>query len=431
MLPEPPRPTATAGRRALAALIRHRSLLPVLAALQAELGDVFRLPVPGFEPVVLCGPEAARFVTIDARGDLRWRIATDPVARLLRDGVLVTDGADHDRLRALMTPSLHRRVIERHVAEMVGRVDRRAARWPEGVPVDLLPEIRRLTLEILTRAVFDVDVSPDLGRLWHSILRLLEYISPGLWVVWPAAPRPGFGPAIRQMDSYLLQLIAARRAGGARGDDLLSALVRGGLPDESIRDQLLTMLIAGHDTNTALFAWALVALGQQPEARRQAQAEVDSALRGRPPDARSVEALPFLAQVIKETLRLYPPIHVGNRLAARDLEFGGYRLPAGTRVLFSIYLTHRHPRYWPNADQFRPERFAADRAAPGPLTFLPFGAGPRYCIGASMAQVEARVVLARLLQLFDFDLIDSRITLKMGATLEPSPGVTVRLRRRD
>jgi hypothetical protein len=140
--------------------------------------------------------------------------------------------------------------------------------------------------------------------------------------------------------------------------------------------------------------------------------------------------LPLLERVIQETLRLYPPIHMSNRLAARDLEFAGRRIPAGTRVLFSIFLTQRHPRWWPEPARFEPERFNRETTAPpAPFTYLPFGAGPRFCLGAVMAQVEMKVVLARLLQCFDFDLVSPAVGWRMGATLEPH-GLRMRVRRR-
>jgi cytochrome P450 len=418
----PPRPGPASGLRALRALAQERNLLAPLAALRANLGDVYQLPFPNFNPVVLAGPEAARFVLVESRDDFRWRIETDPVARVLRRGLLVEDGEAHDKLRALMTPALHRRLIERQVATMWQCADEVTGDWREGEPIEPLAEMRRIALLCLTRILFNADIAPELHRIWQPLLRTLAYIGPGPWLLWPAVPRPGYARALRQMDDYLFRLIALRRASPSTGDDLLSLLVNSELSDDLIRDQLLTMLIAGHDTVTALMAWALCALAQHPRALTQARAEVESVLRGEPPTADNVQRLRYLERVVKETLRLYPPIHVSNRLAARDLEFDGRRIPAGTRVLFSIFLTHRHPRYWPDPERFDPERFDPDRCAPpAPFTYLPFGGGPRFCIGAVMAQIEAKVVLARLIQRFDFQLLSANVGLRMGATLEPQP----------
>jgi cytochrome P450 len=428
MLTPPPIPDSAAGLGALRALLQGHSLLAPLAALHADLGDVFQLPFPNFNPVVLVGPEAARFVLVDSRDDFRWRIETDPVARLLRHGLLMEDGDSHDRLRALMTPALHRRLIERQVATMWECADEVTSDWRDGQSIDVLNAMRRIALICLTRTLFGVDIAPDLRALWRPLLRTLAYIAPGPWLVWPGIPRPGYAHALRQMDDYLFHMIALRRASGPLGDDLLSLLVNSELSDDLIRDQLLTMLIAGHDTATASLAWALYALGKHPPVLAQARAEVDSVLNGEAPTASNIQQLHYLEHVIKETLRLYPPIHVSNRLAARELEFAGRRIPAGARVLFSIYLTHRHPRHWPAPERFDPERFHPEKTSPpAPFTYLPFGGGPRFCIGAVMAQVEVKVVLARLLQRFDVQLLSEAVRLRMGATLEPSHDLRMRV----
>ena len=420
MLTPPPVPDSTAGFAALRALLRGQGLLAPLAALHADLGDVFQLPFPIFNPVVLAGPEAARFVLVDSRDDFRWRIETDPVARVLHHGLLVEDGQAHDQLRALMAPALHRRLIERQVETMWQSADEVTRGWRDGQVIDVPAEMRRVALLCLTRAVFDADIAPDLKAIWRPLLRTLAYIAPGAWLLWPAIPRPGYAHALGQMDDYLFRLIAARRASSATGDDLLSLLVNSELSDDLIRDQLLTMLIAGHDTATATLAWALYALAKHPRVLAQARAELDSVLHGEAPTAGNIQQLHYLERGVKETLRLYPPIHVSNRLAARDLEFAERRIPAGRRVLFSIFLTHRHPRCWPDPERFDPERFNSEKSVPpGPFTYLPFGGGPRFCIGAAMAQMEVKAVLARLLQCFDFQLLSDEVGLRMGATLEP------------
>jgi cytochrome P450 len=205
------------------------------------------------------------------------------------------------------------------------------------------------------------------------------------------------------------------------------------MSDSLIRDQLLTMLIAGHDTSTAMLSWTLYLLGRYPDAMQKLQAEVDEILADDEPNQENMENLPYLDQVIKETLRLYPPIHVSNRRASEDLVVNGYEVPQGTRVMYSIYLSHRDPKYWPEAAEFRPERFDLNNREEKqpPFTYLPFGGGPRNCIGAAFAQVEARVVISRLLQQFSLELLEQDVHTHMGATLEPRPGVRMRVTRRN
>jgi cytochrome P450 len=163
----------------------------------------------------------------------------------------------------------------------------------------------------------------------------------------------------------------------------------------------------------------------------QARAEVDQVLGSASPTFAQLGALKYLEQVIKESLRLYPPIHLGMRIAARELEFQGYRIPAGARVLYSIYLTHRMPEYWPESDRFDPERFRPEQNRTRPaFVYVPFGGGPRICIGFAFAQVEAKVVLAHILQRFELTLLNEHVHPHMGATLEPRPRVRMSIRPR-
>lgn len=414
----------------LQALLRQRSLLAALEVFHAQLGDIFQLPLPGFNPVMLVGAEANRFVLVETRQDLRWRVEQDPITRLLRHGVLVEDGDSHDTLRRQLNPALHRRMLESYVQAMWQCTDTVIDAWGENTPLDMLVEMRRVALLVLMKTLFHVDFEPELERLWHAILRTLRYISPGVWVIWRGVPRPGYGAALQQLDDYLFQLIALRRRSSAPPDDLLGSLIASGMPDALIRDQLLTLIIAGHDTSTALLAWALYLLSTHMQVQSAAQREIAEVLATEPPAFAHLAGLQYLDQVIDETLRLYPPIHLGSRLAAADLEFAGYRIPAGQRILYSIYLTHRSPRYWNDPSAFDPDRFSPEQVRQRlPYTFLPFGGGARNCIGTAFAQVEAKVILARILQKYRLAFAGSRVRPHMGATLEPHPGVRVTVQR--
>lgn len=426
-----PTPSGEVAWQALQAIVRERSVLTALEAIHQGLGDIFQLPLPGFQSVMLVGPEANRLVLVEEREQLLWRSEGDPVTNLLRHGVLVVDGEAHDSLRRMMNPALHRKMITGYVDTMWQATDQISDQWADGATLDMLAEMRKIALLILTDTLFRADFTPHIQPLWHSILRTIQYISPGPWLVWPGVPRPGYQRALQQMDQYLFELIAQRRANLGEPDDLLGGLIAAGLSDDLIRDQLLTMFIAGHDTSTALLAWALYLLAKHPEAQARARAEVDQVLGGRQPTLEDSSQLQYLDQVAKETLRLYPPIHLGSRIAAQEIEFQGYRIPAGTRVLYSIFLSQRHPDYWPDAHRFDPGRFAPEVARQRPpYVYLPFGGGARNCIGAAFAQVEAKIVLARLLQNYELVLADEHVRMRMGATLEPHPGVRLVVRRR-
>lgn len=430
-----PVPTADGrlGWQVLRKLARERSLLAAMEQMHAGLGSAFQITLPAFRPVVLSGPDMNRELLILQREKLSWRGESDPVVNLLRQGILVTDGQLHEDLRRKMEPALRRRQTIEHIPAMIHYTDRELASWPDEGTVDVLHEMRRIALLILIGALFGDDFGPHMLSLWRPILKLLKYISPGAWIVWPGAPRPGFGSAIQAVDDYLHQLIRRRRAEHDPGTDLLGTLVQTpGMSDALIRDQLVTMLIAGHDTSTATLAWTLLQLGRHPQMLVHVQEEVDQVCGGELPSEEMVAQFTFLDKVIKETLRLYPPIHVGNRFALEDLCLSGYEIAQGTRVMLSIYLTHRNGALWEEPEIFEPQRFDHDRRIGRPaLAYIPFGGGPRNCIGAGFAQVEVKVVLARLFQQYTLALVpDQRIGARMGATLEPFPAVMMSVKRR-
>jgi cytochrome P450 len=403
--------TPELGRAAMRSLVKERSPLGPLKVMAKHVGRFFQIPLPGFRPYVVFGPEANRKVLITEKEKLLWR-NTDPVTDLLRRGVLIVDGEEHDRYRTLMEPPLQPGQLPDYTQMMIRQTDRVTASWQNGQSVDMLVEGRKIALLIIMQTLFSKDAWDDLPRIWNPILKTLKFISPGAWIFWRKMPRFGFGKSFRVIDDYLVGIIEERRKKKDGEHDLLQHLIDAGLSDDVIRDQMLTMMIAGHDTSTALLAWVFALLGQHPDVHAKLVQEVDT-----------LEKSPLLDQVIKEALRLYPPIHIGNRRVAEEIQFEEGNIPAGERLFYSIYLTHRDPAVWENADEFCPERFAKGRTTP-PMSYVPFGGGPRACIGAAFGQAEARVVIARLLRTFTFQPVNAeKIHPYMGATLEPRPGV--------
>jgi cytochrome P450 len=425
------------GLAVLKAFLAEKSPLGPLRVMAERVGRFFQVPLPGFKPYIVFGPDAARKVLITERDKFLWR-NQDPVTDLLDRGVLVTDGEEHDQYRKLMEPSLHPGKLPGYAGMMRQQTERVSAGWQDGQTVDMLVEGRKIALLIIIQALFSRDAWDDLPGIWTPILKAIDYISPGAWILWRRIPRPGYKKHLQALDTYLYEIIAERRASNLKPDtshrtpDLLQHLIDAGLPDKTIRDQMLTMLIAGHDTSTALLAWIFALLGQHPDVYAALVRDLDESEPGQNP--------PLLDQVIKESLRLYPPIHIGNRMVAKDVTFGeGETIPAGARMFYSIYLTQRDPAIWENPDQFQPERFARGRTpqgsagqAPPPMSFIAFGGGPRACIGAAFGQAEARIVVSYLLQNFDFQPINPHeIHPHMGATLEPRPGVLMKITRRQ
>lgn len=409
--------SAETGRLALHAFIKNRSPLGPLKVMAQEIGRFFQIPIPGFRPFVVFGPEANRKVLVTERNKVLWRNA-DPVTDLLRRGVLVTDGEEHDHYRKLMEPSLHPSRLSDYKQMMIEQTDRVSSMWKDGEVIDMLVESRKIALLIIMQALFSKDVWDDLPRIWTPILKAIKYISPGTWIFWRRIPRIGYKRHLKVLDDYLFEIIQERRERKEGKKDLLQHLIDSGLSNDVIRDQMLTMLIAGHDTSTALLAWIFALLGQHPNIHARLTEEIDAE-----------EKSPLLDQVIKESLRLYPPIHIGNRCVVEEMKFTEGHIPAGERMFYSIYLTHRDPSVWENAEEFCPDRFARGRKTP-PFSYVPFGGGPRACIGAAFGQAEARLVLTCLLQCYRFEFTNHKIQAHMGATLEPRPGVRMRVRRR-
>lgn len=415
-------PDAETGLEALRSLYRSRSLIGPLRVMAERVGRFFQIPLPGFKPYLVFGPENVRKVLISEKQKFLWR-NNDPVRDVLRQGVLVTDGDEHDRYRSLMEPMLHPSALPQYRQMVLQQTERVAATWADGQKVDMLIEGRKIALLIVMQALFSVDVWNDIDLLWKPIIKVIEYISPGLWIIWRKIPRPGYKRSFKIIDDYLYNIITTRRNASEPKHDLLQHLIDAGLSDDIIRDQMLTMLIAGHDTSTALFAWVFAMLAQNPATHQELVLALDTTEPSATPR--------LLEDVIKETLRLYPPIHIGNRIMAEDVTFGeGETIPKGQRMFYSIYLTQRDPAQWKDPDDFCPSRFSSGERSAA-LSYIPFGGGNRSCIGSAFGLMEARVTIAHLLRTVAFEPLNAdKIRLHMGATLEPHPGVLMRVRQK-
>ncbi|MGA9532067.1 MAG: cytochrome P450 [Anaerolineales bacterium] len=428
-----PTPDGRAGLRALRALLRTRSMLESLRALHGELGEIFQIEAGGFRPIVMAGPEAAHFVLVEARESLSWRPPDDPVSSLLRRGLLVTDGKEHDHGRQALSPPLHKKQLNSYIEDIRSAADWVMDHWKDGAEVDMLIEMRRLALLALSDTLFDYDLRPVLDRLVPAIEKTVDFISPGAWLLSARLPRWGFERSIRVVNDLLDEMIESRRASAGSVQDMIGGLIAAyGLDNDRIRDQLLTILIAGHDTSTAALSWTLHLLGEHPAVLNQVVNEVDRVVSEHGVGPAALDQLVFLDQIIAESLRLYPPIHLGNRIARSDLDYKGYLIPTGSRVIYSIYLTQRDPTHWPEPDRFDPGRFSLENKRNRPAyAYLPFGGGPRNCIGMAFAQLELKVVLSQLLLRFSIESCGGKVRPRMGATLEPSPAVRLRIRARS
>lgn len=411
----------------------------VLAGLHRRFGPVVRAGVGGRGYTYLLGPEANRFVF--ARSDLfRWQDAFEWLVPV--DGptsMLLSDGDDHRRRRKLVQPSMHHRQIAGYLEAMADNADAAIDRWRPGQAVDVYQDfraaIRRTTLQVL----FGRHLAAD-AQFFGDHLQVLLDLCDGLpqTVAWKqrlSSPEWRRGMTARAaVDARIRAEIARVRASADDGDhNVLTALVHGRdengdtLSDLEIRDQVVTLIVAGYETTSAALAWAVYSLLTTP-AWDRARAEVRTVLGDRRPEAADLKHLTYLRNVVQETLRLYPPVVVVGRKVAHDFEFAGRRVRAGTMLTISPYVTHRLADVWPDPLAFRPDRWNPedrDHLKPAPHEYLPFGAGPHRCIGATMATTELTVLLARMLARTSLRLPDQRIRAASMLSMRPRRGLRV------
>jgi cytochrome P450 len=321
-------------------------------------------------------------------------------------------------------------------------------RWEEyaarGDVFDLVPEFMRLTLNIAAQVLFTTNLEGDAESIRRTLEIGRDYSVERAWSIFPLPPsvptkkNREYRAALAVIHGIIDRIIAERRRNPSGISDLLTMLMEArdenGAPmsDKQLRDEVITMLTAGHETTTLALAWTGFLIGTRPEVMERMAAEA-AFLNGRAPTYEELMKLRYSRMVVEESMRLYPPVWTMSRTAVNDDEIGGYRVGAGSEILIFPYITQRHPKWWTEADEFRPERFAPENSASRPrYAYLPFGAGPRTCIGLNFAMTEILVVLAMMLQRFRVRLAieAEKVSPDPSVTLRPLPGVVVRVERR-
>jgi cytochrome P450 len=310
---------------------------------------------------------------------------------------------------------------------------------------DILPEMMRLSLAVASTTLFSTDISneaDEIGKAYREAFSFISYrmnhpFSPPTWLPIPRNRR--FAQAKRVIDRMVLDLIARRRRDGEVHDDLLAMLMaaqdeetHGGMTDQQVRDEALTLLTAGHETVGAALSWTWYLLAKHPEVQRSVFDEVVGVLGGRHPATSDLSNLPLCRAVFEEAMRLYPPAWAMPRESIEADEIMGCHIPPKSAIVLGQFLTHRHPEFWEAPDQFQPERFLGDASATRPrFAYFPFGGGPRVCIGSQFAMIEAQLVLATVIQRYEMDLVpDHPVVPDPTFTLRPKHGVRIVLRRR-
>jgi cytochrome P450 len=367
---------------------------------------------------------------------------------LLGEGMITSDGENHNRGRRIAAPAFHRRRIERYAAQIVELADGLRAQWQPGVELNISAEMMRLALQITARTLFDTEVTAEIHEIKDQVNVIMDLYH--FLVTLPRAelllntPLPQmrrFRAAKRRLDEVVDSMIRARRAevNMDRRGDLLSMLVAarddqaGGdglkLDPQQIRDQVLTLFLAGFETVANALAWTWLLLGQNPKAEARFHAELDAVLGGRLPTFEDIPRLEYTAMVLSESMRLYPPAWAMGREVVEDVSIGPYRLRKGTMVFFSQYIVQRDPRWFPDPGRFCPERFTPGAKAGRPrFAYFPFGGGGRQCIGESFAWMEAILALATIAQRWRIELIaGQKIELQPKITLRPKHGIRARI----
>jgi cytochrome P450 len=412
----------------------RRDPLTLLARVAREYGDVARFNAATQTVYVLNHPDYIRDLLVTHHARFKKGRALQRAKRLLGEGLLTSEADFWRRQRRLAQPAFHKQRINSYAETMVAYAEKTSARWRDGETLDVSAEMMRLTLAVVGKTLFDADVESDadeVGAALTEVMNLFGYLMlpfSELLEKLPLPPRRRFERARARLDRVIYRIIEERRREGRDRGDLLSTLLhavdeegdRTGMTDEQLRDEAMTIFLAGHETTANALAWTWYLLSQNPEAEAKLHVELDGVLQGRPPTVEDYARLRFTEMVVAESMRLYPPAWAVGRLALEDHEVGGYLIPRGSLVLVSQYVMHRDPRYWPEPERFDPERFTPEAKAARPqFAYFPFGGGPRRCIGEGFAWMEAVLILAALARRW-------RLRLPPGAVVPTEPRITLR-----
>jgi len=416
-----------------------------MLAAYREYGPVFTVRILHGLWVLMIGPEANHYMTVSHASNFRWRDGGMGELRpLVGDGLLTTDGERHRRARRTMNRAFHQRQIAIAGESMVEETLRALSRWRVGDELELYDWTRQLALRIALRALFGVDPDrADESGAAEDFERALSFYRRDLVVQalrGPGTPWATLHSARRRLDRLIKDEIDRRRRSGERGPDILSLLLDArddegaGFSDAELRDHVMTLLFAGHDTTTSTIAFLFYELARHPAALERLYDEQDRVLGGRVPGSGElVSDLPELQMAIDETLRLFPPAWTGPRRAVETFEFAGHTVPAGMLVNYSSWASHHLPEVFPEPEEFRPERMspeAKERLPKG--AYVPFGGGSRTCIGMRFGLLEVATIATLILQRFRLDVAPGYVLrTRQMPTLSPREGMPVRIRARD
>jgi cytochrome P450 len=413
-----------------------RDPLAFFSGLVRKYGDLVHLFLAREHLYVVNHPAAVRDILVTNQRSFKKGRGLEGAKRLLGDGLLTSEGQTHLRQRRLIQPAFHRERLQSYAATMTGHASRLRDRWTDGMTVDASHEMMRLTLGIVGETLFGTDVeahAPDVGRALTAVMQTFWMTMLPFFDNLEKLPIPALARGRRaraDLDRIIYAMIAERRRHPADRGDLLSMLLMAqdvegdgsGMTDLQVRDEAMTIFLAGHETTANALTWTWYLLGEHPAVEARMHEEIDRVLGGRLPTMEDVPRLPFVEQVVTEAMRLYPPAWIIGRRALVPYEIDGYLAPARSIFVFSPYIVQRDARWYSEPQRFAPERWTAEfKAALPPFAYMPFGGGQRRCIGDQFAWTELSLVLATIAQRWKLRLVP-------GHPVAPQALVTLRLK---
>lgn len=413
----------------------------------AEYGDFVQTRLGLLRTVLVNHPKDIGQVLVgEQKAFLKGRGAEVLKEGLLGEGLLTNEGASHLRQRRLVQPAFHRERIATYAAVMSREAGRLADEWTAGATVDMHEAMMRLTRDIAGETLFGLRVGEDPGgiedalELWQRLSRI-SFLPFGFLFDHLPTPLVLRAHAARaRLNRWLMETIRERRADGVDRGDLMSMLLQaqdpegdhGGMSDRQLRDEMVTLLLAGHETTAVALSWAWYLLSQHPEIEAKLHAELADVLAGRVPTAADVPKLTYTRMVFAETMRLYPPAWGFDRKAAKDVQIGEYLIPKNSLVVVSPYAVHHDPRWYPDPERFDPERWRPEAAAERPkYSYFPFGGGTRMCIGEQFAWMEGILILATIAQRWRLRHAAGHVVaMDALVTLRPKFGMRMEVERR-
>jgi cytochrome P450 len=424
----------------------RRNPLSFLVESARDYGDIvyFKFGPQGI--FLINHPDYIRDVLVTHNRNFVKSRGLEMAKKFLGEGLLTSEGEFHRRQRRLAQPAFHHKRINAYAEVMAGYADRTRERWHAGETLDISQEMMRLTLAIVGKTLFDADVeseAKEIGEALTDIMQLFDRItSPFSWLL-EMLPLPSnfrFVKAKQRLDATIYRIINEHRAGGKDRGDLLSMLLLAqdeegdgsSMTDSQLRDEAMTIFLAGHETTANALTWTWYLLSQHPEIEAKMHEEIDTALGDNLPAGEDMAKLRYTEMVFAEAMRLYPPAWTMGRRALEDYKVDKYVIPSGSIILMSPYVMHHDSRYYPDPFKFDPERWTPEmRAARPKFSYFPFGGGPRVCIGEQFAWMEGVLLIATIAQRWKMRLAEGqRVELKPMITLRARYGMRMKLERR-